>query len=77
MHVTLDMQGSPLSEACEYLQVVSGIRISLAKAPRGLGERQIDLKAADISMSAMLRLLTLPRGLDARIESGTVVIFVP
>lgn len=74
VRITLDMSNAPLSAIADYLKEISELRIEVAVEA---AERSMSLRVADVRLEHAIELLTLPLGLDARIEGGTVRLAVP
>lgn len=74
VRMTLDMRSAPLDAVLEYLADITSLKV--VKAP-GVPEISVELKAGDLLASNLLELLTLPRGLDVRLEGGALVVYAP
>ncbi len=74
VRLVLNFEGTPIADVMQFLQEVSGIAIKLS----GIAEdTAVMLVCKDITMRSVLAALTLPRGMDVRIESETIVVFDP
>jgi hypothetical protein len=74
--VSIDMQNAPLPTLLQYLQEISGIKITLDRAsiPDPEGE-VISFKAADLTLENALKLMLGPRQHAYQIQRGAVVIY--
>ncbi|RPH48866.1 MAG: hypothetical protein EHM91_03735 [Planctomycetota bacterium] len=69
IRVTLDMQDVPLGSMLGYINEISGIKFT---ADATLSDRRISMKASDLPLALMLKLLSLQNGGDVRIAAGAV-----
>ncbi len=75
IRMTLDMQNAPLPDVIAYIRDVSGLNYVIdTKTLPAPDEVVVTLKLTDLPLAQLLEAITLPRGLDARIESGVIVI---
>jgi len=72
IRATMDAEGATLGTLLEYLKEITGVKVVLhASVP----DPMITLKVEDLAVPHVLELLTLPRGLDLRLENGAPTIF--
>jgi len=71
IRITVDMQNAPLSALVDYLREISGLTLTLQPPA---GDAALSIKAQDVRFRHVLEMITLPFGLDARIENGSVLI---
>src|SRR5262245_57814698 len=74
MKVTVDFADVKLPDAMDYLRDVTGLNlVVLPKAMEKDGESKIRLKAKDLSVKSVLKLMLVSRGLTATYRDGAVV----
>ncbi len=69
IRMNFELTGAPLAAVLAYLREISGLRI---EAGAEVPDRSFSLRVTDVRMENVLELLTIPVGLDARIEGGVV-----
>jgi hypothetical protein len=76
LQANLEFKDAPLSDVLEYLRELTLLSIVLDRRsdPAILG-RKLSHAAKDISVEEHLALLTLPRGLDVRLEEDLIILF--
>ena len=74
MKIDLAFQNTFLSDIVLFIADFSKVNIVLQP---GLGEEPITLISKELALGSALELLTLPRGLDLRLEGGTLILFKP
>jgi hypothetical protein len=67
IRITIDMQNAPISAVADYLSEISGIKF---KTDPAIADPPITVKVMDATLDRALRLMTLPRDWDLRIEGG-------
>jgi hypothetical protein len=73
MRVSVDFQDARLSEAVDYLREATGLNFVL-QAGGAEGEAKVRLKARDLAVKSVLKLMLSGRGLAAAWREGAVVI---
>jgi len=74
MKIDLNFQNSFLSDVVAF--IVDFSRANIVVEP-GLGNEPVTFKCKELAIGSVLEALTLPRGLDLRLEGGTLFVFKP
>ncbi len=78
MRVTVDFQDVRLSEAVDYLRDLTGLNFVVhAKAGEAEADAKVRLKAKDLTVKSILKLMLSGRNLVAAWKDGAVVILPP
>ena len=73
--VSVDFDGAKLSDVVGYLREVTGLNFVLpARVMETQGDANVRLKAKDLSVKSVLKLVLAPRGLAATYRDGAVVV---
>lgn len=70
--LNLNVHTARLEEVLDRIMIATGVIIT---APDVNLEQTVDIHVREVRCANVVELLTLPRGLDARIEKGAVVLF--
>jgi hypothetical protein len=73
MRLTINMENATLAGVLDYVRELSGLNLVIDAAVDS--STKLGLKAADVPLFHAVELLTLPYGLDAKIEGGALTIF--
>jgi tetratricopeptide (TPR) repeat protein len=75
VRVTIDMDNAGLNAIADYLREVSGLSIQIdGKAIENPDAQRVSIKATDIPLDGVLKLVLAGTGLTHRVEGGVVVI---
>lgn len=72
--VTVDFDHSKISDVLGYLREATGLNFVLPHAVERQADADVRLKAKDLSVKSVLKLVLAPRGLAATYRDGAVVI---
>jgi len=74
MKLDLAFENCHLSDLVAFIRDASGLTVIVQP---GLGDELVTLKTKELPIGSVFELLTLPRGLDVRLEEGALLVFKP
>lgn len=72
--IDLAFENALLTDLVTFIRDFSGLNVIVEP---GLGDQPVTFKSKDLAIGSVLELLALPRGLDVRLEEGTLLLYKP